>query len=747
MSDFLAQVRATLDTSGVPGEIDSKINGLPVHLRNITIDESKLRSQVENALKGSFRINIDPVVGKGGSGTRNNFSQAIRGQMTDVLKGTAQGLNLALSQEFANQGFDAKTTKLLADNLTKSLNGAIDVSVKGIETQVKNGRLHKVVSRVVDAANPNRLITQTATFGGKKGPVFVTQISEQYKDAATSVKKSTADIASSIREKIDTRSVESAISKVSAQWRQYGSAAKEGSLELENYSKLIKLSKEFSDINILSSWSDEELINKWKEYGKLLSTAKNDLSIFKDAGSFFVDPTKSHALDSKMETWMKKNTKAAKEYGEEIRELQRELKTLDLTDEQYNQINDRFKNIDYDAAAKGLKGNTIWNQIKRAGTQMLGLISVYDVINTSIEGFKKMYQSVYEIDTAMTNLKKVTNETDQTYADFLDRSAVSAQKLGRTVSGLVEQTATWSKLGYSLPEAEKLSELSSIYANVAEVDDDTAISDIVTALKAYGLETAEASRVVDSLNELGNRFATDAASLGTGLSNSASAMNLAGADLYETLAMITGITEITQDASGAGNALKISSMRIRGMKGQLEELGEEVDSSVDSISKVQTQILNLTSGKVNIFDNAGEFRNYYDIMRDIADVYDELSSTDQATLSEILFGKNRGNQGAALIQAFQSGQIEKAYEAAIGSTGSAAREQEAWMESLEAKTQQFQAAWQSLSQTVLNTDFLKVAVDVGTALLNIFEGIVETLTIPGTLAAGGGIIAFFKNIG
>lgn len=747
MSDFLAQVRATLDTSGVPGEIDSKINGLPVHLRNITIDEGKLRSQVENALKGSFRINIDPVVGKGGSGTRNNFSQAIRGQMTDVLKGTAQGLNLALSQEFANQGFDAKTTKLLADNLTKSLNGAIDVSVKGIETQVKNGRLHKVVSRVVDAANPNRLITQTATFGGKKGPVFVTQISEQYKDAATSVKKSTADIASSIREKIDTRSVESAISKVSAQWRQYGSAAKEGSLELENYSKLIKLSKEFSDINILSSWSDEELINKWKEYGKLLSTAKNDLSIFKDAGSFFVDPTKSHALDSKMETWMKKNTKAAKEYGEEIRELQRELKTLDLTDEQYNQINDRFKNIDYDAAAKGLKGNTIWDQIKRAGTQMLGFISVYDVINTSIEGFKKMYQSVYEIDTAMTNLKKVTNETDQTYADFLDRSAVSAQKLGRTVSSLVEQTATWSKLGYSLPEAEKLSELSSIYANVAEVDDDTAVSDIVTALKAYGLETAEASRVVDSLNELGNRFATDAASLGTGLSNSASAMNLAGADLYETLAMITGITEITQDASGAGNAIKISSMRIRGMKGQLEELGEEVDSSVDSISKVQTQILNLTSGKVNIFDNAGEFRNYYDIMRDIADVYDELSSTDQATLSEILFGKNRGNQGAALIQAFQSGQIEKAYEAAIGSTGSAAREQEAWMESLEAKTQQFQAAWQSLSQTVLNTDFLKGAVDAGTELLNIFEGIVETLTIPGTLAAGGGIFAFFKNIG
>lgn len=120
------------------------------------------------------------------------------------------------------------------------------------------------------------------------------------------------------------------------------------------------------------------------------------------------------------------------------------------------------------------------------------------------------------------------------------------------------------------------------------------------------------------------------------------------------------------------------------MKGELEELGEEVDSSVDSISKVQTQILNLTSGKVNIFNDNGEFRDYYDILNDISKVYNDLSSTAQASLSEILFGKQRGNQGAALIQAFQSGQIEKAYKTAMNSAGSAMQEQERWMQSLEA---------------------------------------------------------------
>lgn len=45
------------------------------------------------------------------------------------------------------------------------------------------------------------------------------------------------------------------------------------------------------------------------------------------------------------------------------------------------------------------------------------------------------------------------------------------------------------------------------------------------------------------------------------------------------------------------------------MKGELEALGEEVDDNIESISKVQTQILNLTKGKVNIFDDNGEFKN------------------------------------------------------------------------------------------------------------------------------------------
>lgn len=181
------------------------------------------------------------------------------------------------------------------------------------------------------------------------------------------------------------------------------------------------------------------------------------------------------------------------------------------------------------------------------------------------------------------------------------------------------------------------------------------------------------------------------------------------------------------------------------MKGSLEELGEEVDEDVESISKMQTHILNLTKGEVNIFDDNNNFKDYYDILEEISKVIDELSSTERADLLETLFGKNRANQGAAVLQAFQSGQVQKAYDATLNAEGSAQQEQDRWMQSLEAKTQQFEASFQSLSNTVINSDLVKGLIDFGTNVISVLDKIIDKTGVLIPLLSGTGIAAFVKN--
>ena len=209
--------------------------------------------------------------------------------------------------------------------------------------------------------------------------------------------------------------------------------------------------------------------------------------------------------------------------------------------------------------------------------------------------------------------------------------------------------------------------------------------------------------------------------------------------------MITGIVEVTQDPEQAGSTLKILSLRLRGMKGALEELGEETDENVENISKMQGQILNLTKGKVNIFDGAGEFRSTYEIMQDIASVWDELNSKAQADLLETIAGKHRANSVAALLSNWKN--VEAAVKSASEAEGSAARENAKYVDSLQGRLDKLTTAWQSFANTFMDSSFLKGGISVLTKFVELIEKLADSLGSFGTIGLVAGIVGIVKNFG
>lgn len=526
------------------------------------------------------------------------------------------------------------------------------------------------------------------------------------------------------------------------------------------YSDLIAKANQWTDANGRTRVSLENLNNTYQAFAnsdndedKIANAKKLDAAIKETTNSIRkmnaeqAKDSKISSLNQKTQEFYDKNTKAHKKYGAQLKSiLSQTASGASLTKDQLQSLEVEFVKITNAARQGGQLGLSFFDKIKQGAQSFSMWIGTTSILMKALSVGKDLVKNVKDIDSAMTSLYKVTDETDSRYDRFLESASKKAKELGRSVSSLVEQTAEWAKRGYSIDDAEKLAETSSIYANVGEVDDATAVADITTALKAFNIEAKNSIDVVDKLNALGNKYATSSADLGEGLKESASALALAGNDINQSLAMITGGTEITQDASEMGNAIKVSSMRLRGMKGQLEKLGEESEG-IESISKIQTQILNLTKGSVNIFKDDGSFKSTYDIINDIAKVWKEINQTDQAALLEIVAGKQRGNQIAALIQSFQSGQAQKAYADAVNAEGSAMQEQERWLESIEAKTQQFEASWQSLSTTFLDSDIVKGFVDFGTGAVNILESIIDKVGALNAVIGGAGLFAGIKGIG
>lgn len=126
--------------------------------------------------------------------------------------------------------------------------------------------------------------------------------------------------------------------------------------------------------------------------------------------------------------------------------------------------------------------------------------SMYQVIGVIKQGINY----VKEIDLALTELKKVTNETDQAYEQFLQTASKTSSIIGSTVADFTNATADFARLGYSISEASKLAEAASVYKNVGDGIDSIsqASESIISTMKAFGIEAEDAMGIVDRFNEV-----------------------------------------------------------------------------------------------------------------------------------------------------------------------------------------------------------------------------------------------------
>lgn len=454
-------------------------------------------------------------------------------------------------------------------------------------------------------------------------------------------------------------------------------------------------------------------------------------------------------LDNKMSTWLEKNSKASKDFGKSIDLLRNKLSTLNasgkLTTDEFKSIQNEFKLIQQQAIATGKIGRSFSSTFAGAFRSILQYVNVSTIIYQSISGLKQMFQNVVDIDTAMTELKKVTNETAESYSKFLSNAGTSAKEIGTTVTGIIESTADFARLGYSFTDSQELAKTANIYAVVGdEIENvDVATKSIISTLAAYKDEISDSMQIADKFNEVGNNFAISSGGIGDALQRSASSLAAANNSLDQSIALITAANTVVQDPDSVGTAFKTISMRIRGAKTELEEAGLETDGMAESTAKLRAEIKALSG--VDIMLNDTTFKSTYEIMDELANKWEELTDIQQASITELIAGKRQGNVVSSLMSNFDI--AREALEASMDSEGSAMAEHAKWMESLEAKINQLKAAWQELSQAFMDDGFLKGLVDAGTDILSFLTAIIDKIgTLPALITAAVAVMSF-KNVG
>lgn len=200
-----------------------------------------------------------------------------------------------------------------------------------------------------------------------------------------------------------------------------------------------------------------------------------------------------------MATWLNENGKASKTFGSDIEKLSSQIENADKA--KLLNLKKQFQEISTSAKSMGLTGETAIEKIINSFKNLSSILVGGSFAMYAVNSLKEVYNSVLAIDSAMVNIKKVTDETAQTYTKFASDASNAAIKLGVTVTEIMNSTADFVRLGYSLKDAFTLSQTAAIYKNVSYTDMETATKSIVSTMKAFRIEAKDSTSIIDKLNE------------------------------------------------------------------------------------------------------------------------------------------------------------------------------------------------------------------------------------------------------
>lgn len=271
--------------------------------------------------------------------------------------------------------------------------------------------------------------------------------------------------------------------------------------------KFDKLKNIKLDMDIASDKNDvEELIRLYDKYKITLKEVESQLK--KNVNIEKLNQSKD-ALSSKMDTWLAKNSAAAKQFGVAIEMLQQELKEASNSFE-VGKISNRFKQLTAEAQKAGVATQSFGDRLKKEFAKYSSYFSIATVFSYGEMAIQDMFQQVVAIDSAMTELKKVTDETDETYSRFLSNASGRAQEIGTTIDGLVESTANFARLGYNFNDSQGLAEVANVYAVVGDEIEgvEGATKSLISTMSAYKSQMGDMSNtdfamdIVDKFNEV-----------------------------------------------------------------------------------------------------------------------------------------------------------------------------------------------------------------------------------------------------
>lgn len=550
---------------------------------------------------------------------------------------------------------------------------------------------------------------------------------------------------------VDTSGAKSAVSSLTSDFQKLKSLANEISrLKIQKANLELNPDKNVNQISVLSKQIDS-LQNK---YSGLYSTLKQDLNdtqitqlssiTEKTANKIEVLDAKAKDLSNTMKTttstfssldaktasnrtlaWLESNTKAAKKYGQQLRELA-DAQAAATSKDELNTLNKTFRSITAEAQAEGLTGKSFYTETKRAFSQIFQFTQMYGGIQRIVSSIGNSINELKEVDSILTEISKTSDLTTAEINALGESAFDAASKWGKTASDYLLGIQEMSRSGYYGEQAEQMAQLSILTQAAGDLDADMANSYLLASNAAYQYagNVQNLNTLLDGQNSITNRNSVSMQDMAEATTQAASMASELGVAEDQLSAMI-GTIESRTKAGGneVGNAIKSLLINVTNLN------NAKIAGTFKKIGVAQTELVN----------GVEQMRNPIEILEDLAAVFNTLEESDPLR-TEILTNigqKYQANKLSSLLSGWSD--YEKMLVDYSEGTGSAAIEAEKSANNWEGSLNKLSNAWTGFIQNFVDSDTIITATNALTGLINVVDKGSSTLgAIPTLLGILGG---------
>lgn len=374
-------------------------------------------------------------------------------------------------------------------------------------------------------------------------------------------------------------------------------------------------------------------------------------------------------------------------------------------------------------------------ELEQLKTRLKAFFGINSAINIFKRAVKDAYNTVTELDAAMTQTAVVTDWTVGDMWKQLPTYAAEADKLGATILGAYDTMTLYYQQGLKADEAWALGTETMKMARIANLDYTESTNMMTAAIRGFNMELSKVSaqRVNDVYSQLAAISASDTEEISTAMTKTASLAHNANMEFETTAAFLAQIIETTREsAETAGTALKTVIARFTELKKDPSQIGE-VDGEIVDANKIETALKTIG---VALRDSEGEFRNLDEVFLDIASRWDGLTTNQQRYIATMAAGSRQQSRFIAMMSNY--GRTMELVDAANNSAGASQKQFEKTLDSLEAKVNKLKNAWDLFTMGLADDKLVKVAVDTLTLILTTVNKITDAL--------GGGMLSSIARV-